>query len=239
MTLSMFSTSTSFSKEETDRQTHIQSSQQATRENWNSVSSCFMVGNFWAAAYKVMGHLKPLPVSATSVAFHLYWSSVSVQGPAPRSAHLLCQPGNWIWNPARQTGSTSTNGDPLITPTVWRLCILFFLFLNYHLKWFSDSIINFSGVLGLRRLVWKFWPKYRDYFQAASTHSQGGSARSSLQCSSSCYFCPTGIKVLWFPLCWLGAFPSAQVSQRKKKKLTELYRNITFFPGVEAKQTEV
>lgn len=58
MTLSMFSASTSFSTEET----HTQSPQQVTRKKGNSVSSCFRVDSLWAAAQKVMRHLKPVLV---------------------------------------------------------------------------------------------------------------------------------------------------------------------------------
>lgn len=59
MTLSMYSASMSFSKEEKKHtQTHTQSPQQVTREKGNSASSCFRVSSLWAAAHKGMRHLK-------------------------------------------------------------------------------------------------------------------------------------------------------------------------------------
>lgn len=147
--------------------------------------------------------------------FDLWWTSV------PCKDQLL---DLHVWSVSLETGSETQLSKYAIFPQMvnYRLHPQFGAYVSYflkkyYLKRFSNSIIDFSEELELRRQVWQFWPKYMGYNQVTSTHSQRGSVKSSLQCNSSCYLCPTGLKILWLPVCWSGAFSSAQVSQRKKK----------------------
>lgn len=141
---------------------------------------------------------------------------------------------DWIWSTALQSGSIPTNGDKLIKPVVWHLYTLFYFKISVWSGLMTPPL-NSVSVFELRRLVWKFWPKYMGYYQVTAIHSQ-----RVLQRSSSCYCSPTGIESPLLSCLLIRCFHQCS-SQSKggKKKLTKLHRNIAFFPRVEAKQTEV
>lgn len=171
-----------------------------------------------------MKHLKPLLVVCN------HRGALTSDGPlSPCKDQLL---DLHVLSVSLETGS-ETQYFHKWWPTVYTqfgAYVSFFFFFNYYLKWFSNSFTDFSEVLELRRQVWKFWPKHVGYNQVTSIHSQTGSIKSSLQCNSSCYLCPTGLKSTLVSCLLVGCFLQCSSQSKEEKKLTELYRNITFFP---------
>lgn len=143
------------------------------------------------------------------------------------------------WNTALPSSHISTNGDQLIKHIVWHLNTLLYFKISVWGGFVTPVLISVT-VFELRTQVWKFWPKYTYYYQVTAFHSQRRSVKISSQCNSSYCICPTGTENPLVSCLLIGCFRQCSIqSKGGKKKLTELHRNIAFFPRVEAKQTEV
>lgn len=149
--------------------------------------------------------------------FDLWWTS------APCEEQLL---DLHVWSVSLETGSETQLSKGAVFPqmvTYW-LHPHFGTYVSYlkkknYLKWFSNSTTDFNGVLELRRQLWKFWPKYMGYNQVTSIHSQRGPVKSSLQCNSSCYLCPTGLKSTLVPCLLTGCFLQCSSQSKEEKKI--------------------